>query len=78
MEIRTRSPGDQLKRNKRKEFTKRGVKFWNLPPWEAQEAAGKRVKNRLDIRRFTDIHKGTGTDTPPDTSNPMSVDAGPE
>lgn len=65
MQIRTYSPGYQLKRNKNKYFTEWALKFWNLLPWEAVEAAGRKFKKGSEISRFIDIPKGTGTDVPP-------------
>lgn len=47
MQIRTSSRGDQFKRNKRKYFTEWALKFWNLLPQEAVEAAGRRFKKGL-------------------------------
>ena len=76
MQIRTSSPGGQFKRNKRKYFTEWAVKFWNLLPWEAVGAAGRRFKKGLEISRFIDILKGTGIDMPLHTSNLMTVEAG--
>lgn len=50
MQIRTPSPGDQFKIK-----VSTLLRFWDLLPWEAAQAAGRRFNKLLEISRFIDI-----------------------